>query len=415
MKHLLFTVLLVPALVHGQTKFSQLLTISPDNTTSIVGLKYASGMYTDYLFTLSSMAAYIASVNPVPGLNNTLISNPNTDKNINIGITNPFSTYAYKFINIGLDATPDSAGYITVQDSLGNSISEKVTTTHPKILLNTTSGNSTAVTDTQVAITGGTVPLVLNGATVYALAGNTAKDSIQFNTSGTFAFTSQLADTAAVLRTVIPGLNAVLGAGNTSSNTIILNDGYGDISTFNTGYLENAYPPVSGVTSLSHIDAGNIGFYIENSSHRRWVLFVPDTAMTPFNYGGTLMMPGWKSAPLALAGDNITPTKTTGTGAGSPTTSNFGTNSDDNSGTISIGVGSSAAASATIATITFNTPFPGKAIVVLTPANAAAAALYGAQQVYAACNYPATSFTIKSGSTALSASVTYQWNYVVMK
>lgn len=144
-------------------------------------------------------------------------------------------------------------------------------------------------------------------------------------------------------------------------------------------------------------------------------MLVPDTALWANSYDATLMIPGWKSAPLALAGDNIAPVKSTSTGAGSPTTSSLGPNSDDNSGLITVGVGTSPAASATVATITFNTPFPGKAIVVITPANAAAAALSGAQQVYAICNYPATSFTIKSGTTALTASVTYEWNYVVMK
>ena len=49
----------IPSKVYGQTRFSQLSTALPDTHTSLVGLKNVSGVYTDYLFTLSQLATYI--------------------------------------------------------------------------------------------------------------------------------------------------------------------------------------------------------------------------------------------------------------------------------------------------------------------------------------------------------------------
>jgi hypothetical protein len=116
---------------------------------------------------------------------------------------------------------------------------------------------------------------------------------------------------------------------------------------------------------------------------------------------------------VSKSGQNIgsrtasAPAIAAGTGAGSsPTIAIAGS---DSSGQITLTTGSSPATSATIATVTFNAVFPNTPYVILTAANAAAAALTGATQVYAASTTSA--MTVTSGSTALTASTQYIWNY----
>lgn len=55
MKIIITILLLLPLLVNGQTKFSQLPTSSPDANTSFIGLKNVSGTYIDYLFTYNNI------------------------------------------------------------------------------------------------------------------------------------------------------------------------------------------------------------------------------------------------------------------------------------------------------------------------------------------------------------------------
>ena len=53
--------MLFPFLAIGQTKLSQLPTVSPDNNTLLVGLKNIGGVNTDYYFTIAQLATYINS------------------------------------------------------------------------------------------------------------------------------------------------------------------------------------------------------------------------------------------------------------------------------------------------------------------------------------------------------------------
>lgn len=104
------------------------------------------------------------------------------------------------------------------------------------------------------------------------------------------------------------------------------------------------------------------------------------------------------------------PTITAGTGAGtSPTVSLSGPVAG---GSITVTTGTSPTGSnATVATITYPVGFPTGSSVTLTPANAAAAALTGSTEVFATGT--TTGFTITSGSSALTASTTYLFNYRV--
>jgi hypothetical protein len=100
-----------------------------------------------------------------------------------------------------------------------------------------------------------------------------------------------------------------------------------------------------------------------------------------------------------------------GAGAGTgPTVSVSGT---DQNGQISVLTGSSPTASAVVGTITFANAWGTTPRVLLTPANAAAAALSGNAAVFVS-SPGTTNFAVSVGSTQLGATTTYLWNYFVV-
>jgi hypothetical protein len=105
---------------------------------------------------------------------------------------------------------------------------------------------------------------------------------------------------------------------------------------------------------------------------------------------------------------------TAGTGAGTtPTLSVSGT---DVAGKITLTTGTTPAASATITTITFSSAYDVAPRVILTPANAAAAALSGTGQVFVNdASGTASLFVLTSGSAALAASTQYIWYFMVIQ
>ena len=68
---------------------------------------------------------------------------------------------------------------------------------------------------------------------------------------------------------------------------------------------------------------------------------------------------------------------------------------------------------AVLATITYNTAYATAPVVVITPANAATASLAAAQAVW--IGITTTGFTINTNGTAVGASASYKWNYVVIQ
>jgi hypothetical protein len=104
------------------------------------------------------------------------------------------------------------------------------------------------------------------------------------------------------------------------------------------------------------------------------------------------------------------PTTAAGSGAGTSPTLSLNANSNDLSGYLSVTTGSGPAAGATVATLTFGTTYSTLAKCLLSPANAAAAGLSGAANVYVPVG-SASSFSIASNSTALAASTLYTWGY----
>jgi hypothetical protein len=118
------------------------------------------------------------------------------------------------------------------------------------------------------------------------------------------------------------------------------------------------------------------------------------------------------------AGHHVTggtaPTMTTGAGAGTtPTVSVSGT---DTNGVITVTTGTTPGASATVVTLNFAMAFAATPkSVFLTPANSGAAALSGAEAVWADAGILSVNgFTLNVGTAALAASTTYKWYYRVL-
>jgi hypothetical protein len=104
------------------------------------------------------------------------------------------------------------------------------------------------------------------------------------------------------------------------------------------------------------------------------------------------------------------PAAAAGAGAGSSPTISLNANDNDVSGYISVTPGASPAAGSVVVTVTFGTAYATLAKCGLWPANAAAAGLSGAAQVYVPVG-STTAFAITAGATALSASTLYTWGY----
>jgi len=119
-----------------------------------------------------------------------------------------------------------------------------------------------------------------------------------------------------------------------------------------------------------------------------------------FTVSGTLAashIVGSGNAPAALAG--------MGAGTGSTVTLSSAT---DLSGTVTVKAGTSPASNGTIATITFAVAYAAAPVCMVTPASVSAVGTF-----YSA---PATvsAFTVNAGTTALSAGITYVYNYLCM-
>lgn len=113
--------------------------------------------------------------------------------------------------------------------------------------------------------------------------------------------------------------------------------------------------------------------------------------------------------------DSTTVTSSTlGTGAGTSASLGSGHGCGNIVGKIDVVTGSSPSTSATVLTITVSCNYgDGITPVILSPANAAAAALSGNSNVWADAGN--STINIHSGSTALAASTEYKWNYIIMK
>lgn len=109
------------------------------------------------------------------------------------------------------------------------------------------------------------------------------------------------------------------------------------------------------------------------------------------------------------------PTVVTNAGAGGGTgTVTLDASANDSGMVITLNTGSSPATSSTILTVSFGTAYANVPHIVFCPANSTDAILSGASSVFLD-TVGTGSFTLKSGSTALTGSTTYKWSVVIIQ
>jgi hypothetical protein len=199
------------------------------------------------------------------------------------------------------------------------------------------------------------------------------------------------------------GSNSALGqfAGysNTASNCIFLGYSAGRYNTTSSKFYVDAYDR----TNTAGDDAGAILAGTMNATPANQTLTV-NALLTVTQGIKTIHIKGTTSAP----------TITAGVGAGTSPTVSVVTNSTDLAGQISVTTGTSPTASGVVVTLTFNTAFTSTAPwVVISPANAAAAALAPSASVYPTST---TSTLILNATGTMTASAgPYLWNYHVIQ
>lgn len=115
-----------------------------------------------------------------------------------------------------------------------------------------------------------------------------------------------------------------------------------------------------------------------------------------------------------LGGLSASPGIAAGAGAGTSPTVSLGGNSTDIAGVVNVTTGTlPTGTNATVVTITFDAAYATAPTIVLFPANAITAALSGVTMVYTGSN--TTTFTVTSGTTALTGATAYSWYYQVIQ
>lgn len=167
-------------------------------------------------------------------------------------------------------------------------------------------------------------------------------------------------------------------------------------------------------TSLSEVHYVDC-LSISQGEYTRW--FPPGTGN--LNFDGQTLSISPTSGPGNvkvghLLGSGSLPTIAAGSGAGIGTAT-LSAGSTDMRGVITVTPSGSPSSSTAVATVTFSAPYPqGSPMVVqIDEVNPAAIALSG-QAAVGATSWSSTGFTISVGSTALAASTTYTWSYVVV-
>jgi len=236
------------------------------------------------------------------------------------------------------------------------------------------------------------------------------------NYSGAFSATDNSGNNSTDIDLItIPSTTVATTAASNSNNTLVATTAYvdravGSVSgapfSDGTALVKNA----ADATKLLKFDLSGI----TTGTTRTWAIPDYNGTLAAINHAQTFT--NTQSFSGSIASDAITgrtgsPGTTAGTGAGtSPTITAIGS---PLAGQLFITTGTGPAGStATIVTVTSPT-YPNGPIVILFPANAAAAALTGATGVGAVAA-GTNSWILFSGSTALAASTAYEWNYIVL-
>jgi hypothetical protein len=220
-----------------------------------------------------------------------------------------------------------------------------------------------------------------------------------------------LAVSAAVTSLTVASANGFAGS-FTSAPTPVLT-----LSTTASGVLIGDGTTISGANRISYEDTTNI-FNISTITAGDKALTITDVTNNSLYFidmengsADSLFRFDNKARPVT---GHTTPTIAAGTGAGtSPTVSVTGT---DVNGVVSVTAGITAATSAIVATISFSTAYAAAPkTVIMVPANSAAALLSGATMTYVdPTNTTTAHWVITSGTTGLTATVQYKWQFLVI-
>jgi hypothetical protein len=126
--------------------------------------------------------------------------------------------------------------------------------------------------------------------------------------------------------------------------------------------------------------------------------------------GGAVTLGSGTASIHLVSSDGVSPAMAAGPGAGGGTCTLAG-NQSDTVGVININVGTTPAANAVVCTVTYNNAYTNVQSVVLFPTNAAAGNSYG-NTMYVTTT--TTAFTINVAGTALPASTTQSYQYIVI-
>ena len=160
----------------------------------------------------------------------------------------------------------------------------------------------------------------------------------------------------------------------------------------------------------SVIFAGTGGAYNQNNSNLFWDNSNNNFGIGTSTPGQRLVVVGTVSG-QHLKGIGNTPSAVVGAGAG--TGASVSITGSDVAGKITLTTGTLPSASAVATTLTFASAYSSTPYVIFSAANSLTSLLSGASMVALASTD--SSFTLTSGTVALTALVNYEWNYIVIE
>jgi hypothetical protein len=211
------------------------------------------------------------------------------------------------------------------------------------------------------------------------------------------------------------GYDALFNVINTGSNTAV-----GTRAGFTTTGSNSVF---LGAWAGKY-ETGGSAFYVNNQDQTSTALDKTNSLMygtfnsTPSNQTLTtnsLFTATYGVKTTHLLGSSASPTIAAGAAAGASPTVSINT-SNDLAGTVTVTTGTTPTASAILVTVTFNVAFTGAKMptVIISPANAATAALTGTSTPYISSTTLST-FVLSSNTAALTAATPYAWYFHVIQ
>lgn len=239
----------------------------------------------------------------------------------------------------------------------------------------------TANTNANYAFTSTGTALSVNG---------TNSVTFRINATNNFALTSNAL-------TFMDGVNFVFG---TTTGTK-----FGTATTQKIGFF-NATPIVQpGATTDLGTALSNLGLRASGTAY-------PITTSGAIAFSGTTAHTNASNTFRHISGNTAVASSTLGAGAGTAPTSTL-TGCTDMAGLIQITTGTTPGSSATLITVTFGAAYTAAPNIILTPANANAAALSGNTQLFPTGN--TGTFLITTGTVGLTAATVYKWYYQIIQ